>query len=188
MLVLGMLVMGVVATVMISLIWLAIMMMVQPIIRMTNTAIKIADGDWKQRIPEDRKDELGTLAKAFNKMVGQLGSAYRSVEDKVAQLSAALAERKQSEEQLTKLSLAVEQSPATVVITDLFGVIEYVNPQFTKATGYTAEEAIGQTPRVLKSGVHPAEFYKKMWGTICAAGNGAGNSATGKRTAPCSGN
>ena len=168
MLALGMLVMGVVAMVMISLIWLAIMMMVRPIVRMTEAAIKIADGDWKQRIPEDRKDELGTLAKAFNKMVGQLGSTCRSVEDKVAQLSAALAERKQSEEQLTKLSLAVEQSPATVVITDLFGVIEYVNPQFTTATGYTAEEAIGQSPSVLKSGVHPVEFYKKMWGTICA--------------------
>ena len=90
---LGMLVMGVVAMVMISLIWLAIMMMVRPIVRMTDAAMRIADGDWKQRIPEDRKDELGTLAKAFNKMVGQLGSTYRSVEDKVAQLSAALAER-----------------------------------------------------------------------------------------------
>ena len=163
---LAMLVMGVVALVMISLTWLATRMMVRPIVSMTDTAIKIADGDWKQRIPEGREDELGTLAKAFNKMVGQLELSYRSVEEKVAQLSAALTERKQAEEQLTKLSLAVQQSPASVVITDLRGVIEYVNPQFTKATGYSAEEAIGQAPSVLKSGFHPAEFYQKMWDTI----------------------
>lgn len=154
--------------VMISLTWLATRMMVRPIVSMTDTAIKIADGDWKQRIPEGREDELGTLAKAFNKMVGQLELSYRSVEEKVAQLSAALTDRKQAEEQLTKLSLAVQQSPASVVITDLCGVIEYVNPQFTKATGYSAEEAIGQAPSVLKSGFHPAEFYQKMWDMILA--------------------
>ncbi len=165
---LGMLVMGVVAMVMIALTWLATTMMVRPIVSMTDAAITIANGDWKRRIPENREDELGKLAKAFNKMVGQLEASYRSVEDKVAQLSSALAERKQAEEQLTKLSLAVEQSPAAVVITDPQGIIEYVNPQFTKATGYTAEEAIGQSPGVLKSGIHPPEFYREMWGTIRA--------------------
>ena len=168
MLALAMLVMGVVAVVMISLTWLATRRMVRPIVSMTDTAIKIADGDWKQRLQEGREDELGTLAKAFNKMVGQLELSYRSVEEKVAQLSAALTEREQAEEQLTKLSLAVQQSPASVVITDPRGVIAYVNPHFTKATGYAAEEAIGQSPSILKSGFHPAEFYQQMWDTIRA--------------------
>ena len=154
------------ATVMIGLTWLITTRMVRPILSMTATAIDIADGDWKQRIPEDRQDELGTLAKAFNKMVRQLESAYRAVEEKVALLSAALAERNQALEQVTKLSLAVEQSPASVVITDPQGVIEYVNPRFTVATGYSAEEAMGHLPSVLKSGLHSAEFYKNLWDTL----------------------
>ncbi len=65
-----------------------------------------------------------------------------------------------------KLSQAVEQSSASVVITDTKGVIEYVNPAFEKATGYSAKEAIGQNPRVLKSGVTSHETYKQLWETI----------------------
>ncbi len=76
--------------------------------------------------------------------------------------------RKLSEEQLRKLSLAVEQSPATVIITDTQGIIEYVNPRFTKTSGYTAAEAIGQNPRILKSGDMPPEAYQQMWDTITA--------------------
>jgi two-component system, sensor histidine kinase and response regulator len=63
---------------------------------------------------------------------------------------------------------AVEQSPTTVVITDLDAKITYVNPAFTKITGYTAEEALGQNPRLLKSGEHPEEFYREMWKTLLA--------------------
>ena len=63
-----------------------------------------------------------------------------------------ISERKQSEAQLRKLSLAVEQNPASIVITDIRGNIEYVNPKFTQVTGYTLEEAGGKTPRILKSG------------------------------------
>jgi PAS domain S-box-containing protein len=60
----------------------------------------------------------------------------------------------------------VEQSPSSVVITDLDGNIEYVNPRFTEITGYTREEAIGQNPRVMKSGAHDKEFYIKLWDAI----------------------
>ncbi len=74
--------------------------------------------------------------------------------------------RKKAEEQLRKLTRAVEQSPALVIITDIDGTIEYVNPKFTEVTGYTREEAIGQNPRFLKSGKHPPEFYKELWDTI----------------------
>ncbi len=75
---------------------------------------------------------------------------------------------KETENQLRKLSWAVEQSPASVVITDLKGTIEYVNPKFTEVTGYTSEEAIGQNSRILKSGEHPSEFYAELWKTISA--------------------
>lgn len=77
-----------------------------------------------------------------------------------------ITERKQAEDKLRKLSQAVEQSPVTVVITDLEGSIEYVNPKFTQITGYTPVEAIGQNPRVLKSGEQSAEYYKVLWETI----------------------
>ena len=76
--------------------------------------------------------------------------------------------RKQAEMQLRKLSLAVEQSPASVVITNTQGVIEYVNPKFTRLTGYTAAEAIGQNPRILKSGDKTPEEYQELWQTIAA--------------------
>lgn len=77
-----------------------------------------------------------------------------------------ISERKQAEEQLQKLSRAVEQSESTIVITDLDGTIEFVNPAFSKKTGYSQEEAIGENPRILKSGSHPPEFYQHLWNTI----------------------
>ena len=74
--------------------------------------------------------------------------------------------RKLAENQLQKLSVAVEQSPAIVVITDPAGNIEYVNPMFAKVTGYSAEEAIGQNPRILKSGLMSQTVYEELWKTI----------------------
>ncbi|HPA71312.1 MAG TPA: PAS domain S-box protein [Spirochaetota bacterium] len=79
-----------------------------------------------------------------------------------------ITERKTAEEELVKLYRAVEQSPATVVITDVRGTIEYVNPKFTRLTGYTYAEAIGKNPRILKSGEQGREFYRDLWDTIAA--------------------
>jgi two-component system, cell cycle sensor histidine kinase and response regulator CckA len=66
----------------------------------------------------------------------------------------------------TLLQTALESAANGVVITDVKGRIEWVNPSFTQITGYSAEEAIGNTPRLLKSGVHDPAFYKKMWSTL----------------------
>lgn len=77
-----------------------------------------------------------------------------------------ITERVRSEEQLLKLSQAVMQSPVSVVITDLSGAIEFVNPRFTQITGYEPCEAIGQNPCVLKSGQTSPEVYRNMWNTI----------------------
>ncbi len=73
-----------------------------------------------------------------------------------------------TERKLKTLSRAVEQSPASVVITDPLGEIEYVNPTFVEVTGYTMEEVLGKNPRFLKSGRHRPEFYQQMWETIAA--------------------
>jgi PAS domain S-box-containing protein len=89
-------------------------------------------------------------------------------------LKAELAARRQTEEQLRKLSRAVEQSPVSIVITDLQGRIEYVNSKFCALTGYTAEEARGQNPRILKSGKTPPEAFRQLWETILAGGEWRG--------------
>ncbi|MGE5804268.1 MAG: PAS domain S-box protein, partial [Ignavibacteria bacterium] len=68
--------------------------------------------------------------------------------------------------ELKKLSSAVEQSPASVVITDLNGVIQYVNPKFTEVSGYAYNEAIGKNPRILKSGKTPEHIYVNLWKMI----------------------
>lgn len=73
---------------------------------------------------------------------------------------------RQSEEHSHKLLMAIEQSPAIVMITDPEGVIEYVNPRFVELTGYTSEEVIGRNPRILKSDKQSKEVYKQMWEMI----------------------
>jgi PAS domain S-box-containing protein len=75
-------------------------------------------------------------------------------------------ENKHLEEQLKTLSCAVEQNPGTIVVTDISGNIEYVNPKFTQLTGYTSQEAIGQNPRILKTDKTPPEVYERLWKTI----------------------
>ena len=68
--------------------------------------------------------------------------------------------------ELRKLSTAVEQSANSVVITDVNGIIEYVNPKFCAVSGYSRDETIGQNPRILKSGKHLDSFYAELWQTI----------------------
>jgi len=73
-----------------------------------------------------------------------------------------------AQSELRKLSRATENSPASVVITDRDGTIEYVNATFCDVTGYSAQEAIGQNPRILKSGNFAPSYYQKLWHTILA--------------------
>ena len=77
-----------------------------------------------------------------------------------------ITQRLQAEDQVRKLSLAVEQSPESVVITDLDASIEYVNEAFVRNTGYRRDEVIGQNPRLLQSGKTPTETYCSLWATL----------------------
>jgi PAS domain S-box-containing protein len=74
--------------------------------------------------------------------------------------------RKRAEAERARLATAVEQAAETIVITDLGGTILYANPAFEKTTGYTRAEAVGQTPRLLKSGRHDDAFYRRMWAAL----------------------
>ncbi len=74
--------------------------------------------------------------------------------------------RRLEDTRLRKLSAAVEHSPASIVITDTHGSIEYVNPAFSRLTGYSIEEVLGHNPRILKAGDQAEEFYREMWETV----------------------
>ena len=152
---------------------------------------------WSGRLPDPAREVLramvGVPLKSGDRIVGVIGLAHveedrRFGDEEVdiltrfaelaslaldnAQLYAEaqeeLQERKRAEEQLRKLSHAVEQSPVSVIITDTTGTIEYVNPKFTETTGFTSAEVTGQTPRLLKSGETPMSEYRRLWDTITA--------------------
>jgi PAS domain S-box-containing protein len=77
-----------------------------------------------------------------------------------------ITERKQAEAERERLTSAIEQVVEAVVVTDPEGKIQYVNPAFEMVTGYSREEALGQNPRILKSGEHDKAFYRELWRTI----------------------
>ena len=90
-------------------------------------------------------------------------------------------EHKQAEEQLQKFFCAVEQNPASIMITDLNGTIEYVNPMFTEITGYSLQDVIGQNPRMFQSGHTTAEEYAALWKTITTGTSWSGKFCNRKK-------
>jgi len=118
----------------------------------------------------DRKTLSGGIV-STQEDVTEFRLAQEELEKSHTYLEARIKERTQ---QLQKLSLAVEQSPNAVFITDLHGTIEYINPKFTDLTGYTPEESIGQNPRILKSNETPRELYSDLWKTIRKGNNWKG--------------
>jgi PAS domain S-box-containing protein len=84
----------------------------------------------------------------------------------VGGVSTDITDRKQAEETLRKWSHVIEQSPASIVITNCNGIIEYVNPKGVQTTGYTREELIGAHPRIFKSGRTSTLGYQNLWATI----------------------
>ena len=77
-----------------------------------------------------------------------------------------ITERVRIETEMSKLSRALEQTADAIMITDAHGRIEYVNPAFERTTGFDRREVTGNSPTLLKSGRHGAEFYAELWRTI----------------------
>lgn len=158
---------------------------------------------WEGRLPDPDRDVLKGMAgvplKSGDEIVGVLGVAFVGEDtlldneqlDHLVQFGELaslalenarlndesrreLAERVKAEENLRKLSVAVEQNPASIVITDTFGTIEYINPHFSELSGYTLEEAVGRNSNILKSGETSSEEYKLLWETIAGGGEWRG--------------
>lgn len=98
----------------------------------------------------------------------KFGSDDVSFLQALANVLAVTIDRKQREEEHARLMKAVEHTPESIIVTDAEAHIQYVNPAFERITGYSAGEALGQNPRMLKSGQHDESFYRKMWDTLAA--------------------
>ncbi|HUG37007.1 MAG TPA: PAS domain S-box protein [Candidatus Limnocylindrales bacterium] len=94
--------------------------------------------------------------------LGRLAPAVKRAVD----LKRTQRERAAALERVRMLSVAIDQGPAAVFVTDTMGRIEYVNRRFTEITGYSPEEALGQNPRILRSGKTPPEMYERLWSTV----------------------
>ena len=110
---------------------------------------------------------IGVIA-FFRTPPGQPDEKLLSVLNAVGSQIGQFLVRQRAEEELKRLSSAVQQTANSVLITDRNGVIEYVNPAFERTTGYAREEVIGKTPRLLKSGQHDQKYYETLWSTILA--------------------
>ncbi|HET9131512.1 MAG TPA: PAS domain S-box protein, partial [Terriglobia bacterium] len=108
--------------------------------------------------------KAGAADYVLKEQMTRFGPAVRSA----LELKRERIENDQNQRELQKLSSAVQQAADSIVITDANGIIEFVNPTFERTTGYTREEVVGKNPRILKSGHHAKEFYKKLWDTILA--------------------
>lgn len=93
-------------------------------------------------------------------------AAYRPTDGEFVTVFRDITRRKRAEAEVVKLSLAVDQSPVSVIVTRLDGRIEYVNAAFSLASGYSAAEALGAKPNILSSGRTPAASYRELWSSI----------------------
>lgn len=109
-----------------------------------------------------RKDHTAIWTEVMASVVGDEKGGIKGIIGVTRDIS----KRKAATEQLRKLSRAVEQSPASILITTPDGAIEYANPRFSELTGYSLDEIKGQNPRILKSGHTSAEVYDQLWETI----------------------
>jgi diguanylate cyclase (GGDEF)-like protein/PAS domain S-box-containing protein len=149
---------GIAALVALIVMW-ATHVLLGPIRRLTGVVNKISSGNLDVKAEVDAMDEIGGLAGAFNDMTHNINGLVVDLEKEVDS-------HRLTADSLRKLSQAIEQSPVSVMITDLDGNIEYVNPEFCRITGYSSEEVVGRNPRFLKSGQTPQSQFVNMWNCI----------------------
>jgi|GEM_PF-3069314 len=120
---------------------------------------------------EPIRDAQGRLLGALALYAGEIElplAEFRQAAAVAVRLLGVAIEHDRSGALVRKLQKAVESSGESMMITDREGTIEYVNPSFTRQTGYTAAEVLGKNPRILKSGLQSDAYYQRMWQTITA--------------------
>lgn len=122
----------------------------------------------------ERKKAESELEKYKNQLEVLVDKRTNELNSTNIQLIREIEERIEKEQQLILAASVLENTIEGITITDANGVIQKVNPAFTSITGYKAEEAIGKTPRLLKSEKHNAEFYQKMWAALIKNGTWCG--------------
>jgi diguanylate cyclase (GGDEF)-like protein/PAS domain S-box-containing protein len=132
------------------------------------------------RVPRDLNAEQKTALRALSRIViTQLElrrtlAAHRQVEEQLQSLNASLEQKVETRTADLRISATAFETHESLMITDPDGVILRVNRAFTESSGYTVEEVVGQTPRLLKSGRHNADFYRAMWETLHRTGTWQG--------------
>ena len=158
---------GVIVFVVVLIVMASTQLLLGPVRRLTSVVNTIAKGDLGAKANVEADDEIGSLASAFNEMTDNISDLIVDLEEEVGS-------HKLTAENLNKLSQAIEQSPVSVMITDLDGNIEYVNPQLCKITGYSEVELMGKNSRILKSGHTPEMQFKNMWKAITSGQSWSG--------------
>ncbi|WP_412478154.1 response regulator [Azonexus sp. IMCC34839] len=131
----------------------------RPLRRLSRVASALAHNDFSAPLPPAGKDIMGELVDSFRNMRDGLQSYH-------ADLTHEIDVRTLAETALRKFYLAVEQSPESIVITNLDAEIEYVNSAFLRVTGYRTDEIIGQNPRILHSGKTPPDTFAQLWESL----------------------
>jgi PAS domain S-box-containing protein len=122
------------------------------------TGLPIVGLEEKETWPDGKVTWVSTTKVPLRDIKGEIIGTFGISRD--------ITEHKQAEESLIKLSSAIEQTIDSIIITDRNGIIEYVNHAFEDLTGYSSEEAVGKTPRILKSGTIDQKYYEEMWKQI----------------------
>ncbi|GAB4526904.1 MAG: hypothetical protein Fur0018_12330 [Anaerolineales bacterium] len=146
-----------------ALAYLLMRVVTTPLDILNETVTAMAGGDYEREVPVLSSDAIGRLARNFNHMAVAIRERDARLQEFSRTLESQVAERTSD---LRRMVTALQAAASAVVITDTRGIIQWVNPAFIRLTGYTAEEAIGQSTSILKSGMQSDDFYRQMWETI----------------------
>ena len=136
--------------------WFIGRVITRPLGKLSLAVQNLKEGNYQRIQGFDQKNDLGRLASSFNTMVTALNEREEAL--------------RESSRELRQLSAALEQSPACIIITDLQGIIQYVNPGFCRVTGYSVADVKGRPVSLLKSSSTHADTFGQLWSSLSSKG------------------